>query len=149
MPYSPKYARSRIQHHLDLGRQPDWTQAMPLGITMPHCADIVQSFLNYSHPQVLHTVMTSLLTEPNTAVQVQAIPPTSRKPWSFELRMVSSDQRTDLFAPGYFDREEEQPTQRTEGPAAGEPGPEGSGWHSDDVDHIGGFLEDEEGLHDF
>ena len=117
--------------HFDLGKQPPWSLMVPLGITIPHFAKCVEVFLNRSHPQIMAVIQNELMTDPDIALAVDALPPTSKRDWNLRLRLVSSAMRHDLFSPGHFDLGEAPPTGSEKPPSAGDMGGDVDPWERD------------------
>lgn len=92
---------SYVSTHFDLGQQPCWEELFPRGIVMPHCASIIETFLNRTHPHVLLEIVEALIHEPSSAARVLVRPPGRNADWELRMQMVSSDERLDLRAPGF------------------------------------------------
>ena len=74
----------------DLGPQADWSALLPLGITPPLAAQVIEAWLRHEHSSVVRSMAEAA--DHGSRVRIRAEPPTQTFPWRFRYRCVGSDE---------------------------------------------------------
>ena len=73
----------------DQGPQADWSAILPLGITPPLAAQVIETWLRHEHSAVVRSMAEAA--DHGSQVKIRAEPPTATFPWRFVYRCLGSD----------------------------------------------------------
>ena len=75
------------RNHHDLGPS-DWSAHLPLGVTPPLAAQVIETWLRLEHPEVVDSCAQTV--RHSGQVSIRCKPPTATLPWRFTYRAVGA-----------------------------------------------------------